>query len=143
MNAIFEIKRLITDEDIFYAYDTISSLRPHLIKENFIKQIRMQEETGYILFGGFNYGDLIASAGIRIYECLAYGKNVYIDDLVINDEKRSQGYGKKMLDWIEAYGKANGCRELHLDSGVQRFSAHRFYFREKFHIPYYHFSKNI
>jgi hypothetical protein len=38
------------------------------------------------------------------------------------------------------YALEQGCRQLELDSGVQRFGAHRFYLREGFDISSHHFS---
>jgi len=43
------------------------------------------------------------------------------------------------LDWLKAEAKAQGCNELHLDSGVHREQAHKFYFREGLTISAYHF----
>jgi hypothetical protein len=45
-----------------------------------------------------------------------------------------------MLDWLKAHALELGCRQLQLDSGVQRFGAHRFYLREGFHISSHHFA---
>ncbi|MGX1791676.1 hypothetical protein ACWIDW_01820 [Microbacterium sp. NPDC055312] len=35
------------------------------------------------------------------------------------------------------------CRQLDLDSGVQRFDAHRFYLRERMNIDAHHFSQYL
>jgi hypothetical protein len=40
---------------------------------------------------------------------------------------------------LVAEARAAGCGELHLDSGVQRFAAHRFYLRERMEIMAHHF----
>ncbi len=48
-----------------------------------------------------------------------------------------------LLDWIGRYGKERGCTSLHLDSGVQRHAAHRFYLRERMDIVFYHFRKAL
>ena len=45
-----------------------------------------------------------------------------------------------MLDWLKSYAQKNDCGQIHLDSGVQNFSAHRFYLREGFNIASHHFS---
>ncbi len=37
-----------------------------------------------------------------------------------------------MISWLKSHARQLGCNQLHLDSGVQRFSAHRFYLREGF-----------
>lgn len=39
--------------------------------------------------------------------------------------------------------RAAGCSVLDLDSGVQRFDAHRFSLRERRHISSHHFSKRL
>jgi len=38
---------------------------------------------------------------------------------------------------------AHGCKNLELDSGVQRFDAHRFYLLKRMNISSYHFSIKI
>lgn len=38
---------------------------------------------------------------------------------------------------------AHGCEELHLDSGVQRFPAHRLYLKFGFDIGAHYFSKAL
>ena len=47
-----------------------------------------------------------------------------------------------MIEWLKTYAKNEGCREIHLDSGVQRYGAHRFYLREGFNITSHHFVLN-
>ena len=41
----------------------------------------------------------------------------------------SGGVGKAVIGWLEEEARGQGCTGLHLDSGVQRERAHRFYFR--------------
>jgi len=67
------------------------------------------------------------------------GRILYVDDLSTDEQHRSKGYGKLLLDWLKAEAKAHGCEQLHLDSGVQRERAHRFYCREGLTICCYHF----
>jgi GNAT superfamily N-acetyltransferase len=66
--------------------------------------------------------------------------DLYVDDLVTAERHRSTGAGTRMLDWLKAHALALGRRQLQLDSGVQRFGAHRFYLREGFHISSHHFA---
>ncbi len=81
------------------------------------------------------------AAGFRIVEFLAWGRFLYVDDLVTAENSRSEGQGKRMLDWLASLAREEGCGQLQLDSGVQRHDAHRFYFREGMKISSYHFSK--
>ena len=65
---------------------------------------------------------------------------MYIEDLVTDSQRRSSGLGRVMMDWLKCHARQNECEQVHLDSGVQRFPAHRFYLREGFNIASHHFS---
>ena len=98
-------------------------------REEFVSRIRRQQQgSGYEL-AYLAAGTVKAVAGFRISENLAWGKFLYVDDLVAGSSDRSQGYGGILFDWLVDYARAAGCDEFHLDSGVQRFDAHRFYLR--------------
>ena len=79
-------------------------------------------------------------AGFVITDKLAWGKLLYVDDLITSESVRSRGAGKAMMDWLKRYARDESCRELHLDSGVQRQDAHRFYDREGFDRSCLHFA---
>ena len=79
----------------------------------------------------------------RLIENTAEGRRLYVDDLVSDENRRSSGAGKMMIDWLEVEAKRLGCDVLALDSGVQRQRAHHFYFREGMHIPSFCFRKAL
>ncbi|HEY9659827.1 MAG TPA: GNAT family N-acetyltransferase, partial [Allocoleopsis sp.] len=82
---------------------------------------------------------VVGVAGFRVSECLAWGKFLYVDDLVVLEAERSKQYGQRLFEWVVDYAKQHACEQLHLDSGVQRFDAHRFYFKQRMSIGAYHF----
>lgn len=128
-----------TKEQIAGCYPVMAQLRPHLSQEDYLDQIKRQESFGYHLVYLDEKNMVRAVAGFRISECLAWGKYLYVDDLVTNAEDRSKGYGDLLFDWLVNHAKENGCDQFHLDSGVQRFNAHRFYLRKKMIISSHHF----
>ena len=134
-----EIRIAKTDEEIIWCYETMSLLRPHIKRDDFLPRVREQEKNGYKLAFIEDKNQVVSVAGFRITETLAWGKFMYVDDLVTDEDQRSKGYGDKLIDWLMEYAKKNQCQEFHLDSGVQRFSAHRFYFRKGLTISCYHF----
>lgn len=137
------IKIAKSDQEVMGCFETINELRPFLKKENFLSQIRRQENQGYRLLFIEEDNRVIAVAGFRLTENLFNGKFIYIDDLITSKNKRSKGYGDKLLKWIIAFAKENNYRTIDLDSGVQRFNAHRFYLRNKMNILSHHFSLEI
>jgi GNAT superfamily N-acetyltransferase len=118
-----------TDSQIAACFPVMAQLRPHLLEEEFVPR----EEEGQVL----------AVAGFRISECLAWGKFLYVDDLVTDEAARSRGHGKALLDWLVDFARSQDCEALHLDSGVQRFDAHRFYFQQRMAITSYHFALQL
>jgi len=80
-----------------------------------------------------------AVAGYRVLESLFSGKFLYVDDLVTREADRSRGYGSQLFDWLVEQAREHGCESLELDSGVQRFDAHRFYLLKRMNISPYHF----
>jgi GNAT superfamily N-acetyltransferase len=79
----------------------------------------------------------------RLIENTYEGLRLYIDDLVTDENMRSQGIGQCLLQHLESQAREFGCDVLALDSGVQRAAAHKFYFREGMHIPSFCFRKSL
>jgi hypothetical protein len=87
--------------------------------------------------------DVLGLCVYRMTEKTHYGRELYCDDLITNEQKRSGGVGKLMLDTLNEIGNARQCDYLCLDSGTQRQKAHRFYFREGMTITAFHFVKPL
>jgi len=138
-----EIQIAKTDEEIIGCYETMSQLRPQIKRDDFLGRVRVQEKNGYNLVFLKEANAALSVAGFRFLETLGWGRLMYVDDLVTDENQRSKGYGDKMLDWLMEYAKENRCQEFHLDSGVQRFAAHRFYFRKGMTISCYHFQCDL
>ena len=134
-----EIAPARSDAEILDCFDVMALLRPHLARDQFVTRVRTQMEGGYQLASLRDDGVVRATAGYRLLDQLAHGKVLYVDDLVTAEPDRSKGYGNALFDWLVEQAKALGMDELQLDSGVQRFGAHRFYFRKRMHIAAYHF----
>ncbi|BAY83233.1 GCN5-related N-acetyltransferase [Calothrix parasitica NIES-267] len=132
-----------SDEQILECFSTMSQLRPHLNKDNFVEQVRRQQKDGYELAFINVDNQVVAVAGFFISESLAHGKFLYVYDLVVDKNVRSKSYGKHIFEWLIDYAKSKDCQVLRLDSGVQRFDAHRFYFRQRMKIASYHFSLSL
>lgn len=103
-------------------------------------QILEQMKNGYNIAYIEENNEIVSVAGFVIGQKLAWGKYLYIDDLVTNENVRSKSAGSVMVKWLKAHAKSHGCQQLHIDSGVQRYMAHKFYLREGFIIASHHFS---
>ena len=63
-------------------------------------------------------------------ESVRYGRRVWVEDLAVHPEHRSQGIGKLLLDEAKRWAGARGANRLQLTSADARADAHRFYERE-------------
>lgn len=129
-----------TDAELRRICGVLLQLRPAFSEASLVAQIRSQMALGYRVAYVESCGEVLCVAGFVVGLKLAWGKHVYVDDLVTAEDKRSRGAGATMIRWLKAYAKSQGCTQLHLDSGVQRFAAHKFYLREGFIISAHHFA---
>jgi len=87
--------------------------------------------------------DVAGVAVYRMYENTWSGRQLYVDDLVTDEAKRSKGVGCALLGYLEQKARAAGFDNLSLDSGTQRQQAHKFYFREGMVVTSFHFGKKL
>lgn len=129
-----------TDAEIAATWQVMRQLRPHLALDDYVSMVRrMMESDGYRLAALAEDGEVRAVAGYRYMTMLYCGKLLYLDDFVTDERVRSRGFGRRLLDWLKAEGRAAGCAEIQLISRVTREQAHRFYFREGLGIECFQF----
>lgn len=125
-------------------YKVMHQLRPHLTSDQaFVEQVQRQIEEGYHLAYIQDGGQVKALAGFRFLEFLAWGKVLYIDDLISDAAIRRNGYGSTLLKWVINEAKKTKCDQVHLDSGPQRHDAHRLYLNHGFKIIGHHFALGL
>ena len=132
-----------TPEEIQRCFPVMAELRPHLKAEEFVARVQRQQNAGYHLAFLTDKKIVQAVAGYRYSESLSWGKFLYVDDLVTSEKSRSRGYGQQLLKWLVTEAKAHKCDQFHLDSGVQRFGAHRFYLASRMDIIAHHFAMKL
>ncbi|MDB5056122.1 MAG: N-acetyltransferase [Bacilli bacterium] len=139
-----EVKIMTTDSEIMETFSIMQQLRPHLMQDDFLIKIkRLQHKYDYTLVAVVVEGKVKSAAGFRITESLAWSSYLYVDDLITDENSRSEGYANLLFDWLDLEAKKNNCEQFHLDSGVQRHDAHRFYLRRKMDITCHHFQNTL
>jgi len=139
----FDIFIANTDEEINSCFPVFKELRPHLVYEDLLPQVRRQESQSYKIVALRHQGEIKSLAGFRFCEFLAWGKVIYIDDLATLSTARGSGFANKLLDWVIEQAKAAGCNAVHLDSGHMRHDAHRVYLNKGFNINSHHFALTL
>lgn len=135
-----QVKIAESVEELKLICPVLLQLRPQYSEDTLVTQIQSQQADGYRVAYVAQGENILSVAGFVMGQKLAWKKHIYVDDLVTNEAHRSTGAGRFLIDWLKQYGLDNGCQQLHLDSGVTRFGAHRFYLREGFDITSHHFA---
>jgi len=129
-----------SDREIERAFTVFSHLRPHLDCTAFINRVRAQRSEGYKIVYIERAGQVVAAAGFRAATFLAWGKVLYVDDLITHPEQKRLGFGGALLDWLLEEGRRLQCDEVHLDTGFSRHDAHRLYLNKGFRLSCHHMS---
>ncbi len=130
-----------TIPEIENCFKVYKELRPHLTtKEAFAIQIQKQHNEGFRLFAIESNGEIAAAIGMRTLTTTAWGKVLYIDDLISAEKFRAQGFGSALLQFAQAEAERLGCDQVHLDTGYNRHAAHRVYLNHGYQMVSHHMS---
>lgn len=88
-------------------------------------------------------GEVRAIAVWRTFLTTYCGRRFEIDDLVTAQSHRSKGYGATLVRALEAKARSLACDAVMLSSATHRVDAHRFYFRERYSISAFLFTKTV
>lgn len=143
-----QMLRELRPEEFPLAAAALLELRPHLGDvATAAARASAQHAAGYRLLAAFAEPepDAVAVAGFRESETLAWGRTLYVDDLVCRPAFRRQGHSRRLLARVEALARELDCDGVHLDSGPQaeRAPAHALYFAAGMRISAYHFSRDF
>lgn len=135
-----KIELVTTDEARLACFEVLQELRPALVRERFLEDLRRMAGQGFALAALWD-PEVRAVAGFRPMEMFSTGPILYVDDLVSAARHRGHGYGAALLAFLKEHARRTGCRYLELDSGTERLDAHRFYRREGLEVVALHFSQ--
>ena len=137
------IRHIDSEDDLRLVFHIMHELRPKLDVHTFLERVRTARSEHYLLAAVFDGGSPVAVAGYRKMTSLSTGPTLYIDDLVTTETRRSQGYGKRLFEFICGEGIRLGCETISLDSGYPRRDAHRFYLNRGMAMVSHHFAMKL
>lgn len=109
-------------------FPVMRQLRTHLDEETYLSLVQeAQKIEGYQQVALVDNNEIVAIVGFQPMITLYNGKFIWVCDLVTAAEKRSNGYGEKLLNYVHHWAKEHHFECVSLSSGLQRLDAHRFY----------------
>lgn len=110
-----------------------------ILEERFAEMVTQNYECA----GVYDGEKLIGISGMWYCTRHYAGKSMEVDHVFIDDGYRSLGLGKQFFSWIYEYVKAKGYNSVELNTYVQNYPSHKFYYNEGFEILGYHFFKKL
>jgi GNAT superfamily N-acetyltransferase len=136
--------RVLTAADLDIVAPLANKLHPHLdlavVRGHMEEMFRFPT---YYCFCLFQSGRPVAISNgwitVRIYS----GKQLEVDNVIVDPDLRSQGIGKFFFTHIQDWALQNGCKTIELNTFVQNSKSHKFYFNEGYAILGFHFQKKL
>ena len=128
---------------IEHCFEVFHELRPHLTPAEFARRVAVQSGEGYRIVSIERQGVVAAAAGYRTQHFLAWGRVLYVDDLVTRPGHTRRGLGGALIDWLIGEARREHCDALHLDSGYARHDAHRLYLDKGLRLACHHFALKL
>lgn len=131
MSAVIEIE---SATQIAAACELLEQMYPQQSAEQILQSTRQMMQEGWKLIGIFEGkrcdAVVMYNTGLRLF-C---GKYLQPESLFVRPEARDKGYAKKLFDWMEEKADTLGCDRLFLHSFVESSNAHKFFFKQGYHI---------
>lgn len=143
MTSPYSIRELHSFVEMKENFELLLQLNSEITKDRYEEMLREMIAHGYFQVGIYDAEKCIGLSGIWINTKIYSGKYIELDNVVVDKDYRSKGIGKILCDWAIQKAKDEGCNTAMLDAYVENRDAHRFYYREGFHIRGFHFLKRI
>ena len=136
--------KLLTNDSIHEIAILGQQLNPKLKLKEIEKYLtEMFKLPTYNCFGLFSENKLIGISSGWITVRLYSGKQLEVDNVIIDQNIQSKGYGKMFFEFIEEWARKNGCKTIELNTYVQNTRSHKFYYNLGYSIVGFHFWKHI
>jgi len=143
---VTEVTVASSDAEIIECFPLFKVLRPHLSETGssvFLERVHSQQQGGYEVAYIRESGEIVSAAGYRELEFLAWGRVLYVDDLVTDPGRLGRGLAGTLMDWLISQARLRQCTELHLDTGYQRHAAHRLYLSKGLQLNCHHLALKL
>src|SRR5215203_3717722 len=122
----------------------LRQLYPSLDEGRYAALLAEMIDDGYRQFAVRNEAEeIVAVAGVAVHVNLYYGRHLYVYDLVVREDARSKGYGRLLMDHVEAIACHERCETAALACDLEREGALRLYESRGYQKPSYAMRKAL
>ena len=108
--TIADVRTAREESEVRRCWKAYKELRPHLrSEEELVERWRVQTREGFQIVYIPDGDTVLAAAGYRILNTLAWGHILYIDDLVAIAARHKTGLGTILLQFLQEEARRLGC----------------------------------
>lgn len=140
----YTIKKLFIPGNMEHILLLIKQLNPDK-SEEYIKECftQMFQFDNYQCFGFYDEDKLVGLTSCWTLVKIYSGKQLEVDNVIIDNRMQSKGYGKIFFKILEQWAKQNNYTTIELNTYADNDRSHKFYFNQGYKIKGYHFQKHI
>jgi GNAT superfamily N-acetyltransferase len=138
-----KIVELKSPADFAKTYPLIRQLNPEMTKQAFTQHLKVMVKNGYRAIAAVEGKKILGTSGFWTGARFWCGKYIEPDNVVVDQNQRSRGIGKLLMQWIESEARRQKCDIVMMDAYTHNTESHRFYYREGYIIKGFCFVKNM
>jgi GNAT superfamily N-acetyltransferase len=138
------VKKLEKKAEMLSAFELVNQMYKKMDFATY--QICLDEmitRNDYKMVAAFLDEKIIGVSGYSISLMLYCGRYLQASNLVVDQNCRGLGVGKKILNCLEEIAVTENCQKVVLDSYTENKKSHPLYYRQDFYIRGFHFMKDL
>lgn len=136
--------KLIPPDDILSIVPLLKELDENSVSEAVLNErILEMSQQNYECLGIYDVDQLIGICGMWFQTRHYAGKSLEIDHVIVTQSQRDRGIGKLLMTYIHSYASSKNCKWIELNTYVDNYASHRFYYNHGFDAKGYHFVKKL
>ena len=131
MSSVVEIS---TPAQLVAVCELLELMYPKLAAQKVARQVGEMRQEGWKFIGIFDGqrcdAVVMYYVGVRLFS----GKFLQPESLFVRPQARGKGYARALFEWMEKKAEEQECDRIFLHSFVESSNAHKFFFKQGYHI---------
>lgn len=141
MNIRFQI---IPSSEILTIIPLLQELGEHRIPEEMLIERTLEmAQQNYECLGVYDDDKLVGICGMWFQTRHYAGRSLEVDHVVMYDTYRGQGIGNQLMEFVYGYAEKKNCNWVELNTYVDNYPSHKFYYNQGFISRGYHMIKKL
>ena len=136
--------RIIPSQDILIIIPLLQKLGGNSVSETLLKERTLEmAKQNYECVGIYDSEKLMGVCGMWFQTRHYAGRSLEVDHVIIDEAHRNKGIGDLLMNYVYDYARKKDCKWVELNTYVDNYPSHKFYYNQGFVAKGYHFVKEL